>query len=511
MSSYRIFWHVDQKIIHTRQVQFDESVFPHCKALCKSLSATPSRENDSLPIFQSDPILPYDEEEQVNSSHNVPEEQQGEDSQEPSSVELPSGRRWVYVQDFQPEKPIESNINAQNIIQGGRTRRKACFVTSIIDPKSHNMAMNSLEQQHWIEAELKEVNNMKKHQVWIERPRMPADCPIASMWAYRRKLGPNNQVIKYKARICAQVFCQTYGVNFKMKYAPTGKAASLRLLLSFAVNSSLQIHQLDVRSAFLTCPLQDTVNLLPPQGYRCPDGTVFELRKAIYGLKQALLVWYKRLSEFLTAIGFQASIPDPCVFSRPELQGKPATWIYAHVDDLIIISSDPLVLKAEFEQEFDIKYLGAAEFLLGMNIDRTATGLHMHQMQHIKRKLIEYGLDQAPPASCPLNPKGHLKKATKAEQYELVNLGVNYRAILGSLNYLSVLTRPDISHAVSVLSQHLEAPGIQHFRAAEQVFWYLSGTKQVGLVFKQAPSLAISAYIDSDWGNCPDTRQSATG
>jgi hypothetical protein len=100
MSSYQIFRHVDQKIINTRQVQFDESVFPHCKALCKSLSATPRREDNSLPIFQSDPILPYDEEEQVDSSHNVPEEQQDEDSQEPPSVELPSGRRWAYVQGY---------------------------------------------------------------------------------------------------------------------------------------------------------------------------------------------------------------------------------------------------------------------------------------------------------------------------------------------------------------------------------------------------------------------------
>jgi hypothetical protein len=57
----------------------------------------------------------------------------------------------------------------------------------------------------------------------------------------------------------------------------------------------------------------------------------------------------------------------------------------------------------------------------------------------------------------------------------------------------------------------LENPGIQHYRAAEQVFRYLSGTKQVGLVFKKQPSLSLSAHVDSDWGNCPDTRRSATG
>jgi hypothetical protein len=132
-------------------------------------------------------------------------------------------------------------------------------------------------------------------------------------------------------------------------------------------------------------------------------------------------------------------------------------------------------------------------------------------MQYIKQKLVEYGLDAVPHSSCPMNPKVHLQKATARERDELQNLGVNYRALVGSLNYLSVLTRPDISHAVSMLLQHLEAPGIQHFRAAEQVFWYLAGTKQVGLVFTKAPSLELSANVDSDWGNCPDTQRSATG
>jgi hypothetical protein len=253
------------------------------------------------------------------------------------------------------------------------------------------------------------------------------------------------------------------------------------------------------------------VTLFPPQGYPCADGTVFELKRAIYGLKQASLVWYKRLSSFLQSIGFAATISDPCVFHRPCTNAKPSTWIYAHVDDLVIISKDPETFKKEIELEFDIKYLGEAEFLRGMNIDRTSEGLHVHQTQYVEQKLQEFGLDDFPPSSCPLNPKGHMKAATATEIEELKNHGGNYRALVGSLNYLSVLTRPDISYAVSVLSQHLEKPGILHFRAAEQVFRYLSGTKQVGLIYQRKVDLSLSAHVDSDWGNCPDTRRSATG
>jgi hypothetical protein len=318
-------------------------------------------------------------------------------------------------------------------------------------------------------------------------------------------------VVEYKARICAQGFRQTLGINFELKYAPTGKAASLRLLLLFALNAGLLIHQLDVRSAFLTCPLEYEVTLFPPHGFECPPGTVLELRKAIYGLKQASKAWYNRLKNFLVSKGFKSTQADPCVFHRPDAPNRSATWIFAHVDDLVIISREPLCFKAEIESEFDIKYLGQAEFLLGMNIDRSPGFLHIHQTQYIERKITEYGLDNAPVASCPLDPKSHLRAATSHDAAEFKKLGVSYCALIGSLNYLSVLTRPDVSYAVSILSQHLENPGITHFRAAQQVFRYLKGTKQVGLLFQKEPSLALSCHVDADWGNCPDTRRSVTG
>ena len=177
------------------------------------------------------------------------------------------------------------------------------------------------------------------------------------------KLGSENQVLEYKARICAQGFKQVYGRNFEAKYAPPGKAASLRVLLSFAVNNDMKIHQLDVRSAFLTCPLKDKVTLLPPAGFDCPPNSVLELKKAIYGLKQAPLVWYKRLTEYLMTLGFHISIADPCVFWREDLASRPETWVFCHVDDLVIISRDPEVFRREMEAEFDIKYPGEAVFL----------------------------------------------------------------------------------------------------------------------------------------------------
>ncbi|PLW35289.1 hypothetical protein PCASD_13664 [Puccinia coronata f. sp. avenae] len=163
------------------------------------------------------------------------------------------------------------------------------------------------------------------------------------------------------------------------------------------------------------------------------------------------------------------------------------------------------------EKEFKIKYMGDASFLLGMKLDRIDSGIVLHQSQYIQRKLVEFDAVELPVASCPLDPKSCLRQASLSEQQQFQALNINYRALIGSLNYLSILTRPDISYAVSKLSQFLEHPGLPHFTAAMQVFRYLNRTMYRGLHFQKQDTYNLRAFIDSDWGNCPDTRRSHTG
>ncbi|PLW31498.1 hypothetical protein PCANC_21062 [Puccinia coronata f. sp. avenae] len=269
---------------------------------------------------------------------------------------------------------------------------------------------------------------MKLHHVWEEIPLQPHHHTIPSTWAYKKKLGADNQVVEFKARICAQGFRQTYGLNFELKYAPTGKPASLRFLLSLASQRGLLVHQLDVKSAFLT--------------------------------------------SFLTSVGFSTSVADPCVFWRCL---PTPLWIFAHVDDLILVGKDPLFFRTQMESEFKIKYMGDASFLLGMKLDRLTTGIALHQCQYIQRKLVAFNIADLPTSSCPLDPKILLRQASPIEQHQFQALNVNYCALIGSLNYLRILTRPDISFSVSKLSQHLENPGLPHYTAALQVFRFLKG------------------------------------
>ncbi|POW16678.1 hypothetical protein PSTT_01147 [Puccinia striiformis] len=457
-STYKILRLQDKKIINIKHVHFEEEVFPGCSALNKSL--------DNLNISNNMPIFHQSQEVKLNKNHATEQEEQ-DHLQELFEEEVQGERERL-----EGKKIINSNIDQSNILN--YSRRTALMTAT---PKTHNQAMKSNETSDWKKAEQKEYQNMQEHDGWLVRLKKAYDSPIASTWAFRKKLGANNEVIEFKARICAQGFRQTYGFDYHAKYAPTGKPASLRLLMSFAINNGLKIHQLD----------------------------------AVYGLRQSPLVLYKRLSTFLKTIGFKISVSDPCVFWRNDQPQKPNTWLFVHVDDLVIVSKEPLVFKEEIQKEFAIKYMGDAEFLLGMNIIRGEDTVTINQLQYVERKLVQFNLQNEHSASCPLDPKEKINKATQQDQDALKKLGYNYRSIVGSLNYLSILTRPDISYAVSALSQFLESPGLSHYNSAIQVFRYISGTGEMGLTFNKEEESELKAYVVADWGNCLVTRRSVTG
>ncbi|PLW38664.1 hypothetical protein PCANC_16015 [Puccinia coronata f. sp. avenae] len=492
-SCYRIVKLDTMTLVDVKHAWFDESTFPSLRALRPSSDISP---HSSLPDFSGAASLPFDDDSDnddsspAHSDARTPppsspildndvdmdsppdhDDSSSEDDSSPipdSPLPSPKPRRLVLRLGPHPTK-ISSTINPSNIL-ARRTRSAAAFSFSSVEPGNRAQAMSSDDRDQWAEAELKELENMFSHSVWDEIPRQTNHHTIPSTWAYRKKLGSDNKVVEFKARICAQGFRQTHGLNFDLKYAPTGKPTSLRLLISHAVNHGLLIHQLDVKSAFLTCDLDEEVFMLPPPGYRSGDNIVLKLRKAIYGLKQASLAWYRRLSSFLVSIGFTISVADPCVFWR--LSPSPL-WIFSHVDDLIIFGSDPLVFCSQIEKEFQIKYLGEATFLLGMKLDRCDNGVLLNQSQYVERKLVEFSVVALPVSSCPLDPRSHLQKASDLDQTQFLALNINYQALIGSLNYLSILTRPDISFST------------------------------------ENPQLRV--FVNANWANCPDTRRSHSG
>lgn len=89
--------------------------------------------------------------------------------------------------------------------------------------------------------------------------------------------------------------------------------------------------------------------------------------------------------------------------------------------------------------------------------------------------------------------------------------GTEFRSIIGKLNYLASTTRPDLTYAVSYLSQFRECPHIEHMNAIRGVLRYLAGTANLGIRHERTGSKNIIGYVDADWAHCVIDRRSYTG
>ena len=87
---------------------------------------------------------------------------------------------------------------------------------------------------------------------------------------------------------------------------------------------------------------------------------------------------------------------------------------------------------------------------------------------------------------------------------------VSYASAIGSLMYVMVCTRPDIAHAMGVMSRFMSRPGKQHWEAVKWILRYLRGSSDTYLCFT-SESLKLQRYVDIDFAGDIDSRKSTTG
>ncbi|MBW0465809.1 hypothetical protein O181_005524 [Austropuccinia psidii MF-1] len=332
---------------------------------------------------------------------------------------------------------------------------------------------------------------MNKLQLWDVIELKEKYCLVGTTWVFKIKKNHLNKIIEYKAQLCAQGFTQTNGIDFFKTYAPTGCLNSLRTLIAYEVENNLEFHQIDINSAFLNASLSETVYLAIPQGLNLdPRKKCLLLNKAICGLKQAPLALYQRLKDWLNHSGYTSCILDLCVFYKID---PDPIWIYFHVDDIAILYKDATTFKHKISSELDIKDIGIADLILGIKINHHEDGVSLNQHHFIEALLELYGMSQYKTVTTPLVPNSHLTPATEVELKEFNTLTINFRSAIGSLNYLSTATCPDLSSAVSTLSQYLEKLGIKHWSAFLHVLKYLKGSQELGLIYKRIKHNGIEA------------------
>lgn len=249
----------------------------------------------------------------------------------------------------------------------------------------------------------------------------------------------------------------------------------------------------------------------PPGFATAGENLVCLLRKSIYGLKQSPRAWFDKFSKVIETIGFTRSSSDSSLFTHHSAQGYVVLLVY--VDD-IIVTGDNLAgiskVKAHLASQFHIKDLGPLRYFLGIEIVRKGPSISLSQRKYTLDLLKETGLLGCKPAETPMDSSTHLSRETSAHDQPLEDPGM-YRRLVGKLIYLTV-TRPDITFAVSVVSQHMQTPLQSHLQAVRRILLYLKKAPGQGLVYRSSstpPSLV--AFADADFAGSVDDRRSTSG
>lgn len=255
-----------------------------------------------------------------------------------------------------------------------------------------------------------------------------------------------------------------------------------------------------------------------PDGFRVPgkEDYVCKLRKSLYGLKQSPRQWYKRFDSYMIKLGYIKSPYDCCVYMR-KLKDDTFIYLVLYVDDMLIAAEkmcDIKKLKELLSSEFEMKDLGAAKKILGMEIfrDREKKKLFLSQKAYIEKVLTRFGMLNVKPIDTPCAANFHPTMSDEMSEGEIDYMSrVPYASAVGILMYAMVCTRPDLAHAVSVVSRFMVQPRKEHWIAVKRIFRYLKGTSDIGLVYGDKDPRLVTGYSDSDYAGDVDSRRSMTG
>ena len=488
-NGYRLYNLENNEVIVSRDVKFAENEFLKDN-IHKEVEDVIEYENNKY-------ITTYDNEESINDNDEV-DDNDDEDED--------------YNEGIGNEESIKSKYNL-------RSRNNVQYINLTTEqevPEFYHEVMKSPDKDKWIAAMNDEIKSLNENHTWIEiedEEVIKNNKIIGSRWVYNIKKNEKNEIIKYKARVVAKGNNQEYQINYNEVFSPVIRMLTIRILLSIANNNDLIIEQMDVNTAFLYGDLEEEVYMKIPKGVKT-NNKICKLNKSLYGLKQASRCWNKNIDTYLKENGFRNVEADPCLYIKKK--NNKVTYIALYVDDIIICTPDEEWLneiKESLINKYKMKILGKLKWFLGIEIIKSENTLSMNQSKYINDIITRFNMTESKPVGTPMEGNTRLTKSMSPtndiEANEMKD--IPYREAVGSLNYLSTCTRPDIAFAVSEVSRYNQNPGKQHWLAVKRIIKYLIGTKDLKLTFRKSTENNIIGYADADWAGDHDSRKSTSG
>ncbi|XRB22878.1 retrovirus-related Pol polyprotein [Pseudoscourfieldia marina] len=381
------------------------------------------------------------------------------------------------------------------------------------EPRTYEEAIHSKDHERWILAIDSELNSHQLYGTWIV---IDNDGTVKNLigckWVFKIKLNSDGSIARYKARLVAQGFSQIHGVDYSETYAPVVQYQTLRTLLAIYSARGFYFGQIDVETAYLYALVQELIYMRPPKGTNYGPNKICRLLKSLYGLKQAGRNWYLDLKDYLVELGFKPGEVDIGMYSAA-VGTENEIWILVYVDDIIFASKNEQtkdIFAGHLRKKYRITEPAQLTWALGMKVSFAADGIILTQDLYVSKILERFGFTSA--AKSATTPLAHGTTLTRAdeEDAEARHLAQQF---VGAILYAAVISRPDLSSTVRVMSHVMSKPPSNFEACKKHVLRYLSGTINRGIKYNTNSNvpLKLIGYCDASWGDNHENRRSTSG
>ena len=419
-----------------------------------------------------------------------------------------TGKKHKYKRKGGKSKKIrtkESNNKNNNKSSDKNTPNLNSVEFSLKEPRNYKDILNMSDKNEWLEAVDNELMSMHELNVFTDVKNVPKGTNIISpKWVFKYKYDLNGNLAKRKARLVARGFTQKEGIDFDETFSPTLKQKSLRIITSIAAQQNYNIHQLDIKTAYLNADLNETIYIKVPEGYNKNKNGFWKLNKALYGLRQSGRAWNDKLNDTLLELGFKRLISDPCVYTKTNKENKIVCILGVYVDDILLTGEEEEILKTKelLSKNFKLTDLGYASYIIGIRFEKCEDGYLLHQRKYLDDILDRFNMKDCKPVS---TPKAIYNASLRKKPFN----STKYRQAIGSLLYLAISTRPDILFSVTKASRKATNPNLEDWENVKRIMKYLKGNPNYGIKYTNEDDLKI--YVDADYGGDKETRRSTTG
>ncbi len=195
------------------------------------------------------------------------------------------------------------------------------YDTNVSEPKTFEEAVSCNEAEKWKTAIRTEFDAHKKNKTWVlvKRNDVPKKEPIIdARWLFKIKIENRGQK-KFKARLVVRGFADRNYYDISETYAPVSNIADVGFLLAGANKFNLEVHQMDVTTAFLNGELEKKGYMKIPEGLEAESALkneyVCKLEKALYRLKVSPREWYENFRNEIKKLNFEIYPFQPCIIA----------------------------------------------------------------------------------------------------------------------------------------------------------------------------------------------------